>query len=136
MSEKLTHGAHHIGLTVPDLDAARAFFCDALGFEVVGEVPAYPAVFVSDGSVLLTLWRATDPQVAIPFDRRANIGLHHLALAVSDDRALDLAYERVRTHPGVTIEFAPEPIRQGATTRHFIFAMPGGIRIEIATPFA
>ena len=51
MSDKLTRGAHHIGLTVPDLDSARAFFCDALGFHVVGEVPAYPAVFVSDGSV-------------------------------------------------------------------------------------
>ena len=135
MSDKMTHGAHHIGLTVPDLDSARTFFCDALGFQVVGEVPAYPAVFVSDGSVWLTLWRAADPQSATPFDRRANIGLHHLALAVSDDRTLDLAFERVRVHPGTTIEFAPEPIWPGATTRHFIFAMPGGIRIEIATPF-
>ena len=31
----LTKGAHHIGLTVPDLDQATAFFRDALGFAVV-----------------------------------------------------------------------------------------------------
>jgi hypothetical protein len=42
----------------------------------------------------------------------------------------------VQAHPGVTIEFDPEPIREGATTHHFICAMPGGIRIEFATPFA
>ena len=44
-----TSGAHHIGLTVPDLVAARAFFEGVLGFRVVGEKPDYPAVFVSDG---------------------------------------------------------------------------------------
>ena len=31
MSDKLTRGVHHIGLTVPDLDQARAFFCGLLG---------------------------------------------------------------------------------------------------------
>ena len=48
-----TQGIHHAGLTVPDLAAARAFFEQALGFRPVGEVPAYPAVFLSDGAVLI-----------------------------------------------------------------------------------
>ena len=40
MSEiALTHGAHHIGLTVPDLAQTRTFFTDALGFRQVGEQP-------------------------------------------------------------------------------------------------
>ena len=52
-----TLGAHHIGLTVPDLDQTKAFFEGALGFQQVGEVPDYPAVFISDGTVMLTLWR-------------------------------------------------------------------------------
>jgi catechol 2,3-dioxygenase-like lactoylglutathione lyase family enzyme len=57
MTNALTRGAHHIGLAVPDLDTATRFFCDALGFSVAGERPDYPARFVSDGTVLLTLWQ-------------------------------------------------------------------------------
>jgi len=88
MANALTRGAHHIGLAVPDLDTATRFFCDALGFSVAGERPDYPARFVSDGTVLLTLWQVSDPATATRFDRRANIGLHHLALAVADDATL------------------------------------------------
>ena len=84
LTQSLTQGAHHIGLAVPDLDAARDFFCDALGFREVGGVPAYPAVFVSDGTTLLTLWRVADPATAQAFDRRANVGLHHLAVLRGD----------------------------------------------------
>ena len=133
---KLTRGVHHIGLTVPDLDAAQAFFCDTLGFDQVGGVPDYPSIFVSDGAILLTLWRAADPINARAFDRRANIGLHHLSLAVADDAALDSAWGAVRAHPQVTVDVAPEPIRPGSATRHFLVFIPGGIRLEFATPFA
>jgi len=131
MTERLTCGADHIGLTVPDLDAARQFFTQALGFDVVGGRPDYPAVFVSDGSITVTLWRALDPANAAPFDRKAHIGLHHLALRVVDDAALVKVYDRVRAHPSVTIEFAPIPVRPESAIRHFMFAMPGGIRIEM-----
>jgi catechol 2,3-dioxygenase-like lactoylglutathione lyase family enzyme len=135
MSNALTTNVHHVGLTVPDLDAATNFFCVTLGFSEVGGKPAYPAKFVSDGKMLLTLWQADDPSSATPFDRKANIGLHHLALGVADAAALDIVHARVKAHPGATIEFAPEPIGEGSDTRHFICAMPGGIRIEFATPF-
>ncbi|MCJ2188164.1 VOC family protein [Novosphingobium beihaiensis] len=136
MTEKLTCGAHHIGLTVPDLDQARDFFCGTLGFDEVGGVPAYPAIFVSDGAILLTLWRAADPQTARAFDRRANIGLHHLALTVADDATLDTAWARLKDHPGVTVDSEPGPIGPDATVRHFLVFIPGGIRLELATPFA
>ena len=136
MTDKLTRGVHHIGLTVPDLDQARHFFCDVLGFDEVGGVPAYPSIFVSDGAVLITLWRAADPVTARAFDRRENIGLHHLSLAVADDDALDLAWEKVSAHPEVVVDVAPCQIRPGSATRHFLIFIPGGIRIEFATPFA
>ena len=135
MAEKLTCGVHHVGLTVPDLDQARSFFCDVLGFDVVGRKSDYPALFVSDGTILLTLWRAADPLTARPFDRRANIGLHHLSLAVANDDALDEAWERIRAYPGVIVDVAPEPMRPGSATRHFLVFIPGGIRLEFATPF-
>jgi len=53
-----TLGCHHIGLTVADLSASEQFFCRYLGWEVVRRNADYPAVFVSDGCMLLTLWQA------------------------------------------------------------------------------
>jgi catechol 2,3-dioxygenase-like lactoylglutathione lyase family enzyme len=136
MIDKLTRGVHHIGLTVPDLDQARGFFCGVLGFDEVGGVPDYPSIFVSDGAVLLTLWRAADPLTARAFDRRANIGLHHLSLGVADDAALEMAWQKVSAHPEVVVDHAPGPIRAGTAARHFLVFIPGGIRLEFATPFA
>jgi catechol 2,3-dioxygenase-like lactoylglutathione lyase family enzyme len=124
---------HHVGLAVRDLDEATRFFCGTLGFKEVGRNDAYPAIFVSDGGVTLTLWLITDPANAVAFNRKTNIGLHHLAFAVADQAALAKVYERVCSHPGAIVEFAPEPIRPGAAIHHFICSMPGGIRIEFAT---
>ena len=136
MTDRLTHGVHHVGLTVPDLDQARAFFCGTLGFDEVGGLPDYPSLFVSDGTVLLTLWRAADPLTARAFDRRANIGLHHLSLSVADEAALKAAWDAVTAHPEVAVDAAPNPILPGSSTRHFLIFIPGGIRLEFATPFA
>jgi catechol 2,3-dioxygenase-like lactoylglutathione lyase family enzyme len=133
MTMPLTNGVHHVGLAVPDIEAARDFFVVGLGWEEVGRVPDYPAVFVSDGSALLTLWRVADPETAIRFDRRANVGLHHLALAVADDAGLAAVREAVGAYPGTNIEFEPCPIREGSNARHFICAIPGAIRVEFAT---
>ena len=123
-----TRGAHHIGLTVPRLAETRAFFVDTLGFTQVGEKPDYPAVFVTDGSTMITLWRAEDPAGALPFDRRRVIGLHHLAFNVEAE-ALEPLHATLAAHPGVEIEFAPEPLGDTAM-RHMICAIPGGIRVE------
>lgn len=135
MTNHKTLGVHHVGLAVPDIGAAAAFFIGALGFDKVGEVPDYPAVFVSDGTILLTLWQVSDPASATPFDRRGNIGLHHLALKVADETALASVRDAVAAWEGVVIEVELSAIRAGSSVSHFICAMPGGIRIEFATPF-
>jgi catechol 2,3-dioxygenase-like lactoylglutathione lyase family enzyme len=129
----LTQGAHHIGLTVPDLAETRAFFVDTLGFDQVGEKPDYPAVFVTDGTTMITLWQAADPANAVPFDRKNNIGLHHFALKVADAGVLDSLYHKLDTTNGVDIEFAPEPLG-GGPTRHMMCFIPGGIRMEFIAP--
>lgn len=126
----LTQGAHHIGLTVPDLSAAQTFFLDTLGFRQVGEVPDYPAVFISDGTVMLTLWQAIDPANAIAFDRKNIIGLHHFALKVANLDALNALHQTLLTTDGVEIEFGPEPLG-GGPTHHMMFYIPGGIRMEL-----
>ncbi|MDJ0568302.1 MAG: VOC family protein [Pleurocapsa sp. MO_192.B19] len=125
----ITKGAHHIGLTVPDLMATRNFFVDTLGFEQVGEVSDYPAIFVSDGTVMLTLWRANNPEQATPFDRKNVIGLHHFALKVENLETLKTLYQTLLNTPDVKIEFAPESLGN-SPTHHMMCYIPGGIRLE------
>ena len=134
MSETaLTQGAHHIGLTVPDLAKTRAFFLDTLGFSQVGEVPDYPAVFLSDGTTMFTLWQAENPETAIAFERKNVIGLHHIALKVEDADALDALHDKLKATDGVEIEFAPESLG-GGPTPHMMCFIPGGIRMEFIAP--
>lgn len=131
----ITQGAHHIGLTVPNLTATRDFFVNILEFKQVGEVPDYPAFFLSDGTILLTLWQATDPATATPFDRKNVIGLHHFALKVDSLETLNSLHQTLATTEGVKIEFPPEPLG-GGPTQHMMFYIPGGIRMELIAPGA
>ncbi|MDD9903564.1 MAG: VOC family protein [Rhodospirillaceae bacterium] len=124
-----TEGVHHVGLTVPDLAKTAAFFTQTLGYDQVGERPDYPAIFVSDGTVMITLWQASDPANAVAFDRKNVIGLHHMALKVASQDALDTLHDKLKNTDGVEIEFAPEPLRDGPV-RHMMTAIPGGVRIE------
>jgi catechol 2,3-dioxygenase-like lactoylglutathione lyase family enzyme len=131
----MTQGAHHVGLTVPDLAKTRAFFLDTLEFTQVGEVPDYPAVFLTDGTTMVTLWQAKDPVTAVPFDRKNVIGLHHIALKVGGADALDGLHAQLATTDGVEVEFAPEPLA-GGPTRHMMCSIPGGIHMEFVAPAA
>ena len=131
----VTQGAHHIGLTVPDLAKTRAFFLDTLGFSQVGEVPDYPAVFLTDGTTMITLWQAADPATAVAFDRKNVIGLHHVALKVADADVLATLHHKLSATDGVEVAFAPESLGGGAT-QHMMCAIPGGIRLELIAPVA
>jgi len=132
-TQAITRGAHHVGLTVLDLEAAKNFFLDKLGYTQVGEKPEYPAALVTDGITMITLWRAADPANATPFDRKNVIGLHHLALRVDNHAALDDLYASLRSADDVTIEFAPEQLGAG-TARHMMTNIPSGIRVEFISP--
>lgn len=134
-SHPTTRGVHHVGLTVPSLAETRRFFLETLGYTQVGEVPDYPAVFLSDGQVMVTLWQAANPDGARAFDRQNAIGLHHLALSVEDEADLKQLHERLAGTEGVEVEFAPEPLGDGPT-RHMMCAIPGGIRVEFIAPAA
>lgn len=129
-----TVGAHHVGLTVPQLAQAVLFFEEGLGFEKVGEVPDYPAAFMSDGEGMIALWQAAEGEAAVGFDRHRNIGLHHLALHVANGR-LDALHDHLASRQDVKIEFAPESLG-GGPTRHMMTLIPGDIRIEFIAPSA
>ena len=130
---QMTQGAHHIELTVPNVAQSRDFFVGTLGYQQIGEVPEYPAVFVSDGTTMITLWQAENPETATRFDRKNGIGLHHLALAVTDSGALDDLHHKLSSAGDVEVEFAPEPLGDGPT-KHMMCAIPGGIRVEFIAP--
>jgi catechol 2,3-dioxygenase-like lactoylglutathione lyase family enzyme len=125
----LTMGVDHIGLSVGNLDLSKRFFCDCLGFRVVGERPSHPAIFVSDGHVTVTLWQVEAPDQCSGFDRRRNVGLHHLALKVANPASLEALHARVKAWPGAAVEFAPQPTG-AAPKAHFVVHEPGGIRLE------
>jgi catechol 2,3-dioxygenase-like lactoylglutathione lyase family enzyme len=124
-----TKGLNHLGLAVRDLNATRAFFTDLLGWKESGYDASYPRTAVSDGAVRLTLWQVDRSKDIVSFNRRTNIGLHHLALEVESEAKLHELFEKVSAYPGASVEFAPEPVSQGPR-KHMMCNEPGGIRIE------
>ena len=129
----VTAGVNHIGLAVKDLDGSVSFFVDTLGWRNVGGVEDYPSVFVTDGNMFLTLWRVTDPANAVDFDRKNNVGLHHLAITVESLDALNMLHEKFKSVEGLRIEFAPEHLGKGPTT-HMMIREPSGNRLEFIVP--
>ena len=122
-------GINHFGLTVTDLSASELFFTDVLGFELLGRDEDYPSVAVANDEILITLWRTSNPDSAIQFDRKQNVGLHHLAFNVGSFEELDSLHNVLRSTPGVIIEFSPEPL-SGGPTRHMMIREPSGNRLE------
>ncbi len=125
-----TLGLNHLGLTVNNLDATTQFFVDCLGWEESGRDNSYPRTAVSDGTMRLTLWQADQSLQVARFDRRKNIGLHHLAITVPSKAALTSLADRVKNWKNVEIEFMPELVGKGPRM-HMMFAEPGGIRLEL-----
>ena len=131
LTPALTAGVDHVGLTVADLGASRSFFIECLGWSLVGERPDYPAAFVSDGHTRVTLWQVADHGSYAAFDRRRNVGLHHLALRINSREELQALHQRVAAWPGVVVEFAPELSGNGPKW-HTMIREPGGCRLEFA----
>lgn len=123
----LTRGLHHVGLNVLHLEQSAAFFTGTLGWSEAGRIPDYPAIFVSDGRVLVTLWQAKGERV-LGFDKQAHVGLHHVAFAVADEAALEAMHARL-IEAGHMVEYPPEPVGEGPARNLFCFE-PSGIRIE------
>lgn len=128
-AETSVGGVDHLGLSVSNLEASEMFFVDHAGFHVSGRDDSYPSVFLNNGSVTITLWRVEDPQTAVKFNRKNNIGLHHVAFSVTSFEELDKLYEELKKDENVTVEFSPELLGSGPT-KHMIVYEPSGNRIE------
>ena len=128
-----TRGINHLGLSVLDLEKTTRFFTEALGWLENGRDNSYPRTVVSDGHVRLTLWQVDHKLAIEPFDRRKNVGLHHLALEVESELRLSELAQSLRSWPEVKIEFMPELLGKGPR-KHMMLLEPGGIRIELIWP--
>ncbi|MDH5229654.1 MAG: VOC family protein [Gammaproteobacteria bacterium] len=131
MTSSITQGVHHVGLTVSNLEASADFFISLLGWKEVKRRDDYPAIFVSDGHMMLTLW-ATKELPVNTFDKNRNVGLHHIALQVSCENDLNLVFEKLISHD-IAIEFSPELLGPGPA-KHMMCYDPSGLRIEIIWP--
>lgn len=126
-----TTGVDHVGLTVGNLGASLAFFTNCLGWRLSGEKPDYPAAFVTDGHLKVTLWQVKDQFQFNGFDRHQNVGLHHLALRARSLEDLHVLYYKTKEWPGVRVEFSPETSGAGPKI-HFMIYEPGGCRMEFS----
>lgn len=131
MTSPITKGAHHIGLTVSKLEESANFFTSLLGWKEVKRNEEYPAFYVSDGSIMLSLWAIKD-ESSIAFNKNRNVGLHHLAFRVEHEDALDAIHKRL-VNNGTRIEFAPEQLGKGPA-KHMMCSEPSGIRVEFIWP--
>jgi methylmalonyl-CoA epimerase len=129
----------HIGIAVSDLDAALAFYRDALGLELSESedvlsqrVRAHflPVGQVVDGShVNLELLQATAPDSPIAkFIDKRGAGIHHITLRVPDVAAA------IATLKGRGLRLIDEQPRPGAEGSTIAFVHPtatGGVLVEL-----
>jgi len=127
----VTHGVQHIGLAVSNLDESATFFTHLLGWQEVKRREDYPAIFVREGALTLTLWK-TQTEEPVQFDRKNNVGLHHLALRVETKEELYQLLDVLKANQ-IEIEFEPTLIREGPSM-HMMCYEPSGIRIEFYYP--
>lgn len=131
MSTPVTKGVHHIGLTVSKLEESAAFFTTFLGWREVRRNDDYPAIYVSDGRVMVTLW-AIKQEPSVQFNKNKNVGLHHVALQVeTEDDLIKLHKDLVSGE--IEVEFAPELLGKGPA-KHMMCYEPSGIRVEFIWP--
>ncbi|MEH3143745.1 MAG: VOC family protein [Mycobacterium kyogaense] len=144
----------HVAYTVPDLDAAVAFFVDHFGAEVIfrdgpfrdgdgdgmrrrldvdpkAECTIAMLRIGKHHNVELFEYEAPDRTVELP--RNSDVGGHHLAFYVDD---IDAAYEYVTSIPGVVAQEGPngvDPHAPVAGQRWFYFRSPWGMQLELTT---
>jgi len=123
----------HVGIAVKDLQAALAFYRDALGLEVEApeEVVAQRvrAHFVPAGESSLELLEATaaDSPIAKYIDKRGP-GLHHITLRVDDIRS---ALAQLNARGVKLVDEKPRPGAEGALVAFIHPSSAHGVLVEL-----
>src|SRR5688572_9100198 len=123
----------HIGIAVADVDAALAFYHDALGLEIEASEDVVSqrvrAHVIQAGESALELLEATAPESPIArYLEKRGPGLHHITLRVDDIHAA-LAHLRAR---GVRlIDEQPRPGAQSALVAFIHPSAAHGVLVEL-----
>ena len=131
-------GLDHVGIAVPDLDAAMTVYCDLLGLHVihrednldqrVAEAMLSTSENGPPGSQLQLVMPLAEDSVLNRFIMRRGAGLHHVAYAVSDVRSAS----SILRQRGVRVLYdAP---RAGTRGSQINFVHPkdtGGVLLEL-----
>lgn len=123
----------HIGIAVKDLDAALAFYRDALGLEIEApeEVTSQRvrAHFVPVGDSKLELLEATSPDSPIAkYVEKRGPGLHHITLRVADIAA---ALAQLKTRGARLIDEQPRPGAERALVAFIHPSSAHGVLVEL-----
>jgi methylmalonyl-CoA epimerase len=123
----------HIGIAVKDLEAALAFYRDALGLEI--ETPEEVASqrvrahFVPVGESSLELLEATAPDSPIAkYVEKRGPGLHHITLRVED---ISAALGQLKTRGARLIDEQPRPGAEGALVAFVHPSTAHGVLVEL-----
>ncbi|MEP7307614.1 MAG: methylmalonyl-CoA epimerase [Acidobacteriota bacterium] len=123
----------HIGIAVGDIEAALAFYRDALGLEIEPpeDVPSQRvrAHFVAVGESKLELLQATAPDSPIAaFLNKRGPGLHHITLRVED---LQAALADLKSRGARLIDETPRHGAEGAMVAFIHPATAHGVLVEL-----
>ena len=145
----------HVGLTVPDMDEAIAFFVDYLGCELAWRVgpfesanddwmvenmnvdpraSCYLAMLRMGPTFNVELFQYTSPDQRQELPKNSDFGGSHLAIWVDD---IDLAAEYLRSVPGVNVQGVPKLVDDGSAAhnnRWCYFTTPWGAQMELVSP--
>lgn len=123
----------HVGIAVRDIDAALAFYRDALGLEV--EAPEevlsqrVRAHFVAVGESAIELLEATAPDSAIArYLEKRGPGIHHITLRVDDIRA---ALSQLKQRGVRLVDAEPRPGAEGALVAFIHPSAAHGVLVEL-----
>ena len=123
----------HVGIAVQDLNAALAFYRDALGLHV--EVPEdvasqrVRAYFIPTGQASLELLEATSSDSAIAkYVEKRGPGLHHITLRVDDIRA---ALDQLKARGVKLVDDQPRAGAEGALVAFIHPSSAHGVLVEL-----
>ena len=131
----------HIGLCVRELEAARRFYVDGLGFEYFAQFEIdrplaemdtdcdLTSCFVQKDGLRLELLHFRRPTpTGTPSSRRTQLGLTHLSFAVDD---VDAAAQQLTEYGGTIIEGTRSGNDDPDIVQIVFLADPDGNRIEL-----
>jgi glyoxylase I family protein len=123
---------NHLTFTVSDIDRAREFYTNVLGFQVVTQLGS--RLLLGNGAVILALGLPPAPNQAIPGDRfdENRIGLDHLSFTAHSHADL------LKACTALDAAGVPRGEIRDLTALHLhvlAFRDPDNIQLELTAPF-